>query len=406
MKIRTGYRIALVTGGLNLGGSTTFLLNLGGELHRRGVPFSIYSFDNHNPLNRDFDFLSIPVALENSNKCIFEDRISSILNKIQGFQPTHVIACLGPDSFEILRYIPNGILRWGMIQSDDPRVYATVSRYAPCLDKVVCVSKQIEKNCSIHPPFSAISTICLPYGVPCPETLPERSPRSTYELETSLPQIRVLYLGRLEQEQKRVRLFPEIYKRLIENGTNFSWTIAGSGPERNYLEQELHSGLGHEIYFTGTIAYKNIYSTLATHDVLLLASDFEGLPLSLLEAMGHGLVPVVSNLPSGIPEVVDSQSGVLVDPSDTEGYADGISRLARDPALLSSLSASARARVVKDFSVTAMTDRWLAALESQNAYPPCWPKSIPILPPLTATTAFRYVPLLRPIRRLFKKLSK
>jgi len=402
MPLPADSRIAFVTGGLNLGGSTTFLLNLCGDFRRRNVSFKVFSFDGHHPLKNAFDFFSVHVATEDSNKTIFEDRIASIVNQLRHFQPTHVIACLGPDSFEVLRYIPFGIKRWAMIQSDDPRVYDTLGRYARWVDKVIGVSKQITKNCSSYPLLTSIPSCYLPYGVSIPECVPRQLPSSLQSTST----IRILYLGRLEQEQKRVRLFPEIYKRLIKNGTDFTWTIAGSGPERNFLADAMPSASGHEIYFTGAVDYRDISLLLNRNDVLILTSDYEGLPLSLLEAMGHGLVPVVSNLHSGIPEIVDTQSGVLVDPSDTEGYADGISRLARDPALLSSLSVSARDRVLKNFSVIAMADRWLEEFAAPEVHPTQWAENPIFYPPLGLESSIIFSPLIRPFRRLVKRVIR
>ena len=389
-------RIALVTGVLDLGGSTTFLLNLGGELRHREIPFSIYSFHNHHPLKSDFDYFSVPVAMENKKSRIFEDRLGSILHQIRAFKPTHVVGCLGSDSFEVLRYMPVGVQRWGMIQSDDPGVYDTLGRFTPWLDKVVCVSSKIEQNCCIDRMLRSVQKLYIPYGVPMPNA-------TLRNCTTSLPEkIRILYLGRLEHEQKRVRLFPLIYKKLIDQGINFSWTIAGAGQESDFLRNKMPSGAGHEIYFTGAVDYRDIPILFSKHDVYLLASDYEGLPLSLLEAMGHGLVPVVSNLPSGIPEVVNSGCGVLVNPSDTDGYAAGIAFLAQNPDQLSKFSVAAKKQVFQNFSVTAMTQRWINALSLSDFKLPDWIKIDHINRPVCAKSSLLYLPEFRPFRRFLK----
>jgi len=53
----------------------------------------------------------------------YEDGIAFGLQQLRAFNPTHIIGCLGPQSLEILRYVPKGISRLGMVQTDDPLVY-------------------------------------------------------------------------------------------------------------------------------------------------------------------------------------------------------------------------------------------------------------------------------------------
>ncbi len=60
-------------------------------------------------------------------------------------------------------------------------------------------------------------------------------------------------------------------------------------------------------------------------------SDYEGLPISLLEAMACGVVPVARKIPSGIPELVlEGETGLLVDASP-EKAASALIRLLDDP---------------------------------------------------------------------------
>jgi glycosyltransferase involved in cell wall biosynthesis len=212
--------------------------------------------------------------------------------------------------------------------------------------------------------------------------------------------LRIIYLGRLDREQKRVHLFPQIFKQLKGSGIPFHWTIAGEGPENFSLEQALQSSPTQAISFPGKIAYADVPELLRAHDVFLLASDYEGLPLSLLEAMGHGLVPVVSDLKSGIPEVVDADNGILVPVNDVAGYARAIIHLHQHRDELAAKSAAARARVRQEFSVAAMTDRWLAAFPAPPVSPPVWPERRNISAPLTAAHPVYFSPPLRALRRL------
>jgi glycosyltransferase involved in cell wall biosynthesis len=392
-------RAALVTGGLNLGGSTTFLVNFAGELVRRGIPVEVMSFERDNPLAADFQKQNIPVLCLDQRRMIFEDRLKIILQSLARFRPTVVVSTLAPSSFEVLRYLPPGVFRIGMAQSHDPIVYDMMRHYAPWMDLAVMVSQAMKQKAAAMPEFAGMPVACLPYGVPmCLDTeLPAR--------DYTAP-LRLLYLGRLENEQKRVHLFPRILEQLQASGIPFHWTIAGDGLEKTALEQAMKSLPAQTVSFPGKISYADVPGILRAHDIFLLASDYEGLPLSLLEAVGAGLVPVVSNLPSGIPEVVDAGNGMLVPVNDVAGYARAIIHLHKHRDELAAKSAVARARVKTEFSVPAMADRWLAAFPKEFAAVGGWPSDWDIKPPLPARHPLYFSPPVRALRRLAARLRK
>ena len=82
----------------------------------------------------------------------------------------------------------------------------------------------------------------------------------------------------------------------------------------------------------------------AEGDVLVFPTRFEGFPLALIEAMSAGLVSVVSDLPSGIPEVVDASTGFRVAIGDIDGFVAAIIALDRDRDRLEAMSRAARER--------------------------------------------------------------
>ena len=345
----------------------------------------------------DFEQLHIPLFRLDERHGIFEDRLQAVLKRLREFRPTVVLANLSPISFEVLRYVPPLVFRIGAVQSDDPAVYETARRYVGVMDAIAAVSAAIKRKIEADPGFAGVPVKYLPYGVPMPEALALVRGRSSEPM-------RILYLGRLEHEQKRVRLFPEILRRLEASGIPFRWTIAGDGSERPWLEANLRTSPGDQaVSILGNVPYAQVPRLLATHDIFLLTSDYEGLPLSLLEAMGHGLVPVVSNLPSGIPEVVDENTGKLVPQDNTAGYAEAIIALHNHPDEIRRLSLNARERVQRDFSVTAMADRWLNAFPEPPRQNVIWPEQWQIKPILGCQYPLYFSSPIRWVRRLFKK---
>jgi glycosyltransferase involved in cell wall biosynthesis len=143
--------------------------------------------------------------------------------------------------------------------------------------------------------------------------------------------------------------------------------VVGDGELRDDLRRRAEAlGIQGRVHFLG--ARRDLGNVLAAVDIFAMPSYWEGLPLSMVLAMGAGL-PVVASRVAGIPEVVaDRVSGLLVDAGDSAQLARALSALVEDPALRAQLGAAARAFVRPRFgvdgyvtSVTALYDRLLVA---------------------------------------------
>jgi len=118
------------------------------------------------------------------------------------------------------------------------------------------------------------------------------------------------------------------------------------------------------MHFLG--ARRDLGDLLSAMDVFVLPSLWEGLPLSLVLAMGAG-VPIVATNVAGVPEVVeDGRTGLLVPSADAAALGRAVGRLVTDPALARRLADAARATVLPRFgidgyvaSVVALYDRLL-----------------------------------------------
>jgi glycosyltransferase involved in cell wall biosynthesis len=77
-------------------------------------------------------------------------------------------------------------------------------------------------------------------------------------------------------------------------------------------------------------------------DIFALASDWEGMPMAILEAMAAGL-PVAATATGGVPELIEQEiTGLLAPPGNTQALADALARLAQDPDLRRALGRAAR----------------------------------------------------------------
>jgi glycosyltransferase involved in cell wall biosynthesis len=160
-------------------------------------------------------------------------------------------------------------------------------------------------------------------------------------------------VGRL-RPQKNFPLFLEVAAALAKVFPDGVFVIAGEGPDEAMLRgmaREL--GLGERVVFTGYVPDSRV--VYAAADVLLMPSRFEGLPMTLLEAMSSGL-PVVASRLDGIAEVVgDGVDGFLVDGGSAEGFVQCASRLLGDSAHAAAVGAAAREAVLARYSVGRMT---------------------------------------------------
>jgi glycosyltransferase involved in cell wall biosynthesis len=83
----------------------------------------------------------------------------------------------------------------------------------------------------------------------------------------------------------------------------------------------------------------------------VLPTKFDGTPVSLLETMSVGLVPVVTDLPGGIHEIVKEDIGFALPVDDNGAFAAAIDRLYRDRDLLERLSKNVRKKAVEQFDI-------------------------------------------------------
>ena len=129
--------------------------------------------------------------------------------------------------------------------------------------------------------------------------------------------------------------------------------LAGEGVLRARLQRQVNElGLTSRVHFLGL--RRDIPDVLGASDIFALSSDYEGNPLSVIEAMAAGL-PVVSTAAGGVPELLQNgRQGFIVQPGDAKGLSQGISTLLNDGNLRREMGAAASLRAKEKFDVSAM----------------------------------------------------
>ena len=169
------------------------------------------------------------------------------------------------------------------------------------------------------------------------------------------PQARLVgYVGRLAK-QKRVRDLIWAFELLRSLHNEVHLLIVGDGPEKFALQQfarEIQAD--QQIHFVGhRDDARQLFPLL---DVFWLASDFEGLSNSVMEAMAAGIPVVASDIPPNRELVVPGESGFLVPIGDRAAFAQFTARLLADPELARQLGTAGRERIRTEFSIGKMVD--------------------------------------------------
>ena len=166
----------------------------------------------------------------------------------------------------------------------------------------------------------------------------------------------ILFLGKLGQPKGVYDLLDAV-RELRADFPAMRVLLGGDGEAAQVQARIDALGLGQQVRLLGWVQSERKQQLLDTSAIYVLPSYFEGLPMSILEAMAAGL-PVVATPVGGIPEAVgDGVEGYLVAPGDVAGLAASLRRLMADPALAMAMGAAGRARVAGAFSTDAVLPR-------------------------------------------------
>jgi glycosyltransferase involved in cell wall biosynthesis len=224
-----------------------------------------------------------------------------------------------------------------ILHGDHDYYYDLAVKHDRVVHAYVAYSRRMHERLIELLPHRAASIYYIPYGIPLPTRVrrPAAGP------------LRLIFAGRLEHGQKGVLELPGIAAAPRDRSIEATWTIIGDGPDGAALERR-----GPSRRQSGTWVAHQRRDNRVCVDVFVLPTRVEGLPVALLEAMGSGVVPVVSDIESGVPEVVTAGvTGLLPAVGDVEGFAAAIARLDADRPLLERMSVAARRTVEERFDV-------------------------------------------------------
>ena len=282
------------------------------------------------------------------------DQVRWILDQVTENPPDVFVPNLVVSAYHASRWIRQaGIPTVGILHSDDAYYRAiqdefVFGRKEHRLDALTCVSRSLENEVQGRNPQST-EVWRIPYGVPIP---PKR-------VRSESGRLRIAYVGRLAEEQKRIS---DVTRSLILACRTIPGTeavIFGDGPDKGNVEEILATeGQDTNVSLGGNVPNHQIQRVLMGFDVITLLSDYEGLPISLLEAMACGCVPVCLHMNSGISELLQSPpAGLIVNDRD-RSFVEAIRKLRDDQEFRDELSSNARNRIASEYSQESTSDAW------------------------------------------------
>lgn len=163
----------------------------------------------------------------------------------------------------------------------------------------------------------------------------------------------LLYVGRLEQGEKRPDRLIKIWKRLYRKFPDWEMIIVGDGKERGRLEHQAKKL--ERISFVGFQSPEQYYRDAS---IFCMTSNFEGFGMVLTEAMAFGTVPFAFDSYSAVHDIIeDGKTGVLVKPFSIKEYADKLATLMDNEAQRIQMSENCMKDVVR-FSLDNIIKLW------------------------------------------------
>jgi glycosyltransferase involved in cell wall biosynthesis len=261
----------------------------------------------------------------------------------------------------LAHYLPIRIRRLIIVHSITPATYRAVKAVSNVVHGVCAISERISDDLSKHYGIDPSLIHVIPNVIPSQYFNPGRLP-----VDGCVRPLRIVVLGRIENESKGVYAIPSIFRRLLQSKIDFRLTIAGDGPDREELVRRIAAaGLAERTQFLGEIGHEVVPECLRGHDVFLFPSHFEGFGNALIEAMGCGCAPVASRIEGVTTDMItEGKTGFLFPIGDCEAAARILIDLAKNRRLLNEVQRSAGDAAMRLFHPSVTQARYMEVIAS------------------------------------------
>lgn len=276
------------------------------------------------------------------------ERVETIRNALESLRPDIVLPNYNDACFMAAALLkPRGVRTVAIAHADDA-YYRELARTYDTWSAAVGVSAACMEWLS--PMAAERSAEQIVYGVPAAQELWQRQappPRGGREWHEP---VKLAYIGRMVEEQKRIGDLLVLIDELEARGVACELHMVGDGPDlaawRSRLAQRACERVRVVIHGRRSPAWVERF--LPTMDACVLVSEYEGTSVVMLEAMGQGVAPVVTDVRSGVREWVrDGENGIVVPIGDMRRMAARIAAIATERASLDAMKQRAWETIIQ-----------------------------------------------------------
>lgn len=231
-----------------------------------------------------------------------------------------------------------------------------IGRYNYLLDGVITTNQLSRKIITELNLIENDRVFYAPYGVKTDHILVKQNMGND---------LRIAWVGRLDNEQKRVSDLRNILRDLDEKKIPYILSIAGDGPHKVYLEKDLDFWIRtNRVRILGFLDKKELREFYEQHNILLITSQWETGPIVAWEAMISGLVIVSSEYVGYASEgaLINEETALLYPIGSSREAADQLGRLL-NPSLYQRLSKSGQRMAASRYSLESSLKSWERAFE-------------------------------------------
>ncbi len=229
--------------------------------------------------------------------------------------------------------------------------------------QMICVSKY-ERDLAYGLAIDHQRVHVIPNGIAClpkPEVADtdgstESSDTNAQPAQQASATPRLIMVARMKKPKRHDLLLQALAQVRNTLGFELPVTLAGDGPLSAELRRQAKALSLKNITWAGDVSH--VSELLAQHEVFVLLSDHEGMPITVLEAMRAGLCVLASSLPGIREQIIPYQDGVLT-ANTPEAVAEKLLQLVRDPHLRKRLGRAAQQTFESAFAAEPMAERVL-----------------------------------------------
>lgn len=303
--------------GIGWGGTELWAANLAYELKKTEKTVILMGSTEQSPLEEQYE----PFVTRISERSTIAQMAELMEKNLPGIFINNFAGCGFMAAIAVKRKYPSLLKIVSVVHNDNKGLFDAHMQMSEDIDKIFCVSSQIcERMQKIYKDTF--------FGHYYFKEQPIRTDALWERIPNTSGKVKIGYAARLVKQQKRADLIVELLEQLEKKGMEYCMQIVGEGECSELIATYIADRrLQGKIQLMGRLPRSKMDSFWKNQDIFVNLSEYEGTSLAMLEAMGYGCVPVVTDV-SGAKEFIKAnENGYICGIGAIEDMADCIMEL-------------------------------------------------------------------------------